>query len=894
MKRALAFLFILSLCFAGSWFPTSFSIENVLLNSTHPLNGQTYYCSVDAFTINSSGVTSATFVIQGAGVDINSSETESIGTQSSTYLTRWVSTNFTTNGTGLLNCTATLIDNYGTSKTASGQWYVATQLGSCTTADCVINSATEVYPGIYRYNTISINRSGMLYQVLNSSEMATYGGAYNFSVDTGFYLNGTISLNGTSYQTNLVGMPAGTLYIYTNGEVVFNTSSTVTGTGGAGYSNSTQCGNGNPGGMGLNITIEADIWHQNGTLTSTGGSAGTPGAKGGDGKKGGSAGTITFYGNEWKSIGAITFVGGAGTSGTSASSDDVCGGNGGDGGGGGDIGGIYVYGFLNKTGGTLTLTQGAPGNGEDGYSGHAGGDGGDGGGFNAFTVQGRVYAEGFGVTTTSPRGGSGGAVGSSVFDGDGGDGGSGVINFMQFDGTDFYWNATAISITLGQGGLRGSTDALYGNGGSWTITGNSTYNGIKCRDTCRILSGITLTGGLAGGTGASAGTDAGWEVQYNLVGVGNDFTLLDVSRTTYNLSADSTFIMNKSLGDTLTLTRTATSVYALDTVNFTWTTTNTTGQSTLYFDLKEVGPSGAVKYPLWNSTKVATPLRTEANMTFTYSLNTHNYTNGTYTYYIRERASTYYRFSDWTSATLEVSLANVTLANSSVTNATSAGYRTFSCGVSGYDFYSNGTQWLQNTSKNMTLYFGTVSIIVQTNDTTNTTYATTYSSTTGLYSASILSTQFALGTRPWWCSFSKIDYQAGSLAGTNLTVPNFEVLFPTGITTVKLVCYFPTVSGVVPVGQSATKPIMTILNHNETGTKNYTLTPSMNPTNASIYFNNVTGRTGQVLLNASKNITACAEVPFGNTTACRVWLYADCVNAPTGTSGLNFTWGETK
>ena len=81
MRKAFIILLLFALASASDnrWWPDTFTISNVRLNSSYPIVDGTYYCEVDTFPINDSSISTATFVIYGDGVDINASENDSKG-----------------------------------------------------------------------------------------------------------------------------------------------------------------------------------------------------------------------------------------------------------------------------------------------------------------------------------------------------------------------------------------------------------------------------------------------------------------------------------------------------------------------------------------------------------------------------------------------------------------------------------------------------------------------------------------------------------------------------------------------------------------------------------------------------------------------------------------------
>ena len=851
------------------WFPNEFEASNIRLNATYPKKNYTYICYADAFTLGETTVSAATFEIEGCGINITSSDSESIGTQSPTDKMRWQSTEFTPNTTGTLTCSIIFVDEYGSTETDEKTFYVSNTLGTCGDNDnCEYGDNFEVNNEIIYYRNIILNSSAYI----NSGS----GKGITFWADENVTLAGKISLNGTS-GGGVEGY-AGYLVIYSN--QMFNQTGNIVGFG-------TDGGNNQKGGSGLDIYVEADLWEQSGAIQVEGGNAGSCTGDGNYGRDGSDhSGQVTFKGREWRSTGAWTMSAGDAADGCNGVGADV---DGGDGGSCFEVDGFYVYGFLNKTAGNVAITACAPGDGGDATNGNAyGGSGGhDFAGFEALYVSGRAYVEGITITLNLPYGGTGG---NGIGTGDGGDGSNrGTFTFLQADTTDFHWNITAINKAAPNGGNGGSggiggAAGDGGDGGDWRDRGNTTYEGIKCRDTCNIITQIQLTGGTGGGGGAggSNGNDASWEAQYNQVAATNDFTNLDPARTTYNLSSDSTFIRNATLSDTLTVSNNKTSVFSLEYINITWSSTNNENR-TLYYEFRIYNPAEQkMEYPFQCKGIEPTPLRT--NMSENYYLDTNRYNVTTYVIEVRER-SDYYRFTDWENISVSVVHANSSV--SALTNGIDAvGEIEFVCNYTGYDFDWDGTTYDEDLTDVRAIFNGFIQVKAENNGANNT-YNATYDEDLDIYSASTSDT-FVEGNHSWWCLASKANYQDALAQGTDFEVGRYQVYLPTGITSVDIYCIFPTISGMEPIGQDGSTPIFTLVNNNDSD-HNYSLRISQDPTGGSIYFSLNNSRTTEYQLNSTSNKTVCENVPYANTTACRVWLWADCVNA-TVVSGLNVSY----
>ncbi len=851
------------------WYPTSLSVYNVRLSKNYPKNGYTYTCKADIFAINDSDILTASFEIYGAGVNISSAQSQSIGTQDPNEHITYQSGNFTLNGTGVMNCSVAVVDEFGNSANAIQFFYVSTALGTCADNDtCTITAEVNATGLAHHYYSFNITTSG---SIQNNA-----GVGITLYSDANTTMNGLITLGGGSTYAN-----GGTLNFYTNDAFVQGGNISSYGASGAtDYSGKT----------GGNINIYANEWIQSGFVTNQGGTAGACTGSGGDGRAGGGYGSITFNGGTWRSTGAISLV--SGNSSAGCANSGGTGGTGGDQATGGD--GISVFGNFTKTAGTIVWDVGKSGNGGSatnaGNNGGAGGGGSGGGQYFLKNINGSLYFNGFTITFSNPSGGIGGVcTGAGCTGGNGGDYDKTGLIFISADTTYFYWNVTTM-LTGGAGGAGNTGTAANGNGGDgagWDSTALREF--IQCHDTCVITANITLTGG-AGGAGTiagTAGTSGAWEANYNKVGTGNDFTKLLPARTTYNLSATAGFPRNSVVNDTISIYIYKQGIYALEMVNISWNVTNLENL-THYFQIKEIDTTTGKTRFLWqNATSLPTAQRQISTQSKILDTNRMNASN--YIYYVRIY-SDYYRYSPWFNITaLVVGLANNSMAVST-TGVDYLGSISFTCNYTGYDFAWNGSQYYEDTSTIRPVYYGDVHVIVANNG-TNSTYNASWDATTDTYIATSTS-NYLQGNHSWWCIGSKPNWKGITTAGTPFNVGNFQVRLPSGITSVDLICIFPTVTGMKPIGQTTSTPIFTIVNNNDSN-KNYSMRLSYQPTNASIYFTNISSRANQHLLNATANITVCENVTYGSTTACRLWLYADCNNSPViSAQNLSYIVGE--
>ena len=854
------------------WYPDSFRIDNARLNASYPIINNNYTCSIDTFTIDDTEISSASFVISGAGVNITAADNESIGSQDDTDLIKWNSQSFQPNTTGVLMCNITVTDADTTEKNTVKYFNIGNELGSCGDNEtCYVGSATEIIPGYkYRYYDIIVNSSGSLYQSLTSANETSYGETFYIYADNDFNLTGTMTLSGSGL-TGIDGMDAGIVYIYVGN--LFTQVGKITGAGVIGQDKATNGGYSGDGGDSLKMYVYANYWVQSGEIELTGEDAGdcTNPSEDCDGGDGGEKESIYFYGEEWNSTGSWDFDAGDGGTGRDS-----------DGGNGGAIRYTYVYGKINKSSGIIGITSGRGGVGRTVNDDVV--DGGFGGKVFFLYLRGAGYFTPSGVVILGRDGGDG--QGDVGFDGDGGNGGYGI--FVDGNVTDWYWNTTDETFDLGDGGDATISQGDGGDGGDWHNTG--TDNLIESRDTITQLSQIDLQGGaggagIGGGSGGANGDDGNWDIYYSAVGTGNDFLDFDPARTAVSSGATAGYNRSAILEDVVTLTIGISPVYSLQFVNASWSSTNAENL-TEYYQLKEINDlTGVVRYLLLNNTESPNVLPT--NTSTNYSIDTNRYDVTNYSYYARTRVTENYRFSNWSSVSIvEIYKANDTTIGE-YEGRDDSGNRDFNCNFTGYDFYDDGSQWLENESYERDIYFGTVNIIVQKNATDNGTYQTSWDNTNERYEVSVTDA-FTIGNHSWWCEGTKANYQTATYTGTVFEVGGVEIILPDGVTSVDFICLFPTISDVEPLGQTSSVPIFKIINNNASSL-NFSIGLTTDPTGGNIYFNNASSRTGEHLLNDTANLTACISVPTGNFTACNIYLYADCINA-TVVDALNVSY----
>lgn len=144
----------------------------------------------------------------------------------------------------------------------------------------------------------------------------------------------------------------------------------------------------------------------------------------------------------------------------------------------------------------------------------------------------------------------------------------------------------------------------------------------------------------------------------------------------------------------------------------------------------------------------------------------------------------------------------------------------------------------------------------------------------------------AAGPHWWQCLIDKANYRTATSTNTSFNVTGFGIFYPTGQTSVKLSCPFPTISGITPAGQKAGIGIFRIVNYNSTALHNYSLFLNNTlPSGVTIY-----GRCDRfspklanwTVLSTDTGYKGLINVNSTNTSA-YCWLRMDCVSATPGT-----------
>jgi len=135
--------------------------------------------------------------------------------------------------------------------------------------------------------------------------------------------------------------------------------------------------------------------------------------------------------------------------------------------------------------------------------------------------------------------------------------------------------------------------------------------------------------------------------------------------------------------------------------------------------------------------------------------------------------------------------------------------------------------------------------------------------------------------------------------GSSINGTNFQVHYAGNISSIAVVCPFPTIDNIVPYPQDAKHGILRVQNLNTTHTKNYSIKLNASlPTGVSAY-----SRCDRFSLyngtwhNANSSYTCLTGVSSNNTSA-YIWMKFNCSNvtfAPNTTStSINFTLNITE
>jgi hypothetical protein len=167
-----------------------------------------------------------------------------------------------------------------------------------------------------------------------------------------------------------------------------------------------------------------------------------------------------------------------------------------------------------------------------------------------------------------------------------------------------------------------------------------------------------------------------------------------------------------------------------------------------------------------------------------------------------------------------------------------------------------------------------------------TSYAMSYDVSTGYYNYTN-NNKWVAGNHSWSCVMGKSSYRSVNTSNTSILLSGFGIFYPSGYSSVKLTCPFPTIYSMTPAGQKAGIGIFRIVNYNSTNLKNYSLilnnTP---PVGVYLYarsgsFLSGTSRTNWSQLSTTNTTPVLSNVNASSTNA-YVWLVMDCVSVTPG------------
>ena len=428
----------------------------------------------------------------------------------------------------------------------------------------------------------------------------------------------------------------------------------------------------------------------------------------------------------------------------------------------------------------------------------------------------------------------------------GGDAGNITGNFT-------YFNNTATVNALGGTGGSACTYGACANGGKGGTSNIVVSNNITCS-----LAMLTATGG-AGGGGCSSGSNGVWNVAY----CGN-WTGMDWSR--FSPAATTSAATCLSPTNASFVVPNATSNFTAYLQNISVNATQPANTTLLISFSKDNGSTWTWLSPDYysfpfNSSNNGTPV-----------LDTHR--QGTdYPYNAKMRVIAFNNSSGIFSSPAIVNFnltdmqANVSgQATPNGTVSTSTIF--FSCNYSN----SSGTPIEAATPY---LYLDGVPYAMSFNSTSKTYY---YQNTAILLA----------GPHYWQCSADKANYKYALGTNYSLNVSGFGIFLPTGQTSVKLACAFPTIEGMTPTGQKAGIGIFRIQNYNTTVLRNYTLFLNNTvPAGVSVYARcdqykpPGLGLVGWNLLSQTTGYKGLLNVNSTNANA-YCWLRMDCNNVIEG------------
>jgi hypothetical protein len=527
---------------------------------------------------------------------------------------------------------------------------------------------------------------------------------------------------------------------------------------------------------------------------------------------------------------------------------------------------IIFNGYVLNNTGTINLNGGAGGYQPaacGGYACYGGGShfcqagtGGKGGALITSPTKPRFYSSG----SISSNGGAGGdgasccsnnAVGSDA--GPGGNGGS--VNVTTLNAT----NSGTVTTSAGNGGSSSCSCWQCGNGGSGGNGGASNISVSRNISVTNTLISSAGTGGSSGGgcscSGGSSGSAGSWTVPYCANGTGNDWSKFTPTATTSALTC-------ATLPSAVFVTPNATSNYTAYKQNVSVSISYMIDSLLISYS-KDNGSTWEQLSPDYYSF----PYNSSNPGVFTMD----SYRRGSdFANYSRMKMIPYTAstgiFGDAQIVAFNVTDMATTLTGSAAPNGSvSTNTIRFTCN------YTNTTASIEAATPYINL--------------DGTFYAMSFNETAKTYYWD--NTQTLLAGAHWWqCFVDKANYKSALSTNTTFNITGFGIFLPTGQTTVKMACPFPTIAGMTPSGQKAGIGIFRIQNYNSTALHNYTLFLNNTlPSGITVY-----GRCDRfspnlanwTALSQSTGFKGLLNINSTNSSA-YCWLRMDCASATPGT-----------
>lgn len=536
--------------------------------------------------------------------------------------------------------------------------------------------------------------------------------------------------------------------------------------------------------------------------------------------------------------------------------------------------------FNNTASGVIAGYGGNGGSGQDSCPDYGYGNGAIGGAGGYFNVSGNV-SEFYSAGTISLAGGQGGAgvcTGCGYQFGTGGAGGA--AGYLQTDAFRNYFNSTTLD---GGHGGDGSNDpdcliwCGYANAGGPGGAGGSasSSNMYFSRNTTTLFGAVTASGGIGGRgflTSACAVAASGSNGVNNLFNA-SAYTGTG-SFTPTQVKTDITgYSFAKPASPTITAPVNGTNMtIGLQNISATWTTIS---GLTYEVEILNYGNETFITPNRGEQNTVAYPTNTSGVAT----INTHRILNNTLvTMRIRAYNASNRGFSDWSNITMNLSYINTTVGKFTVPAGT-----TFNTNDIEYWCSYNDT-----TAAVKPVYGATVKVFID-----GIQHNTTYYAGRGMYLYNSTGLDLITsGNHTWNCTFSRADYFANNSNTSWLLITGFGIYLPTGISSFRWTCPFPTFYNATPAGQKVGVGIYRIRNYNVTNNKNYTIWINGTiPTGINFYAANQSLRSKSfILTNVPQKI-----LWYVNTTnlTSYVWMWIDCIAAPVGSPTVKFGFNET-